>query len=242
MKHLIVNSVYEAKGNSLKANELIKEYLPFIKSETYKAVGHIISDSSDELSIAMIAFHEAIESYNKLKGAFLKYSSVIIKRKLIDYYRKERKHLKKLSLDENIYNEDDNIALIDSIRDTKDDYEIIHMRDATKEEILELTNQLSYFGISLTDISDSSPKQNRTLKSCWEVLYYIKNNPEMMQQILISKKLPISAISLATGVSKKTLERHRKYILAIVVIHSNGYEIIRGHLKEVLYKKKEKVI
>ena len=33
---------------------------------------------------------------------------------------------------------------------------------------------------------------------------------------------------------RKTLERHRKYMVALLLIHTNGYEIIRGHLTQVM--------
>ena len=33
---------------------------------------------------------------------------------------------------------------------------------------------------------------------------------------------------------RQTLERHRKYMVALLLIYTNGYEIIRGHLKQVM--------
>ena len=39
-----------------------------------------------------------------------------------------------------------------------------------------------------------------------------------------------------SGCDRKTLERHRKYLLAMLVIQTNGYEIIRGHLRHVWKK------
>ena len=44
----------------------------------------------------------------------------------------------------------------------------------------------------------------------------------------------MSKLSSGSGVSKKTMERHRKYLVALLCIWSNGYEIIRGHLYHVL--------
>jgi RNA polymerase sigma factor len=49
-----------------------------------------------------------------------------------------------------------------------------------------------------------------------------------------AKKLPIAAMAEGAGVERKTLERHRKYLMALLIIYSNGYDIIRGHLKQVL--------
>lgn len=40
-----------------------------------------------------------------------------------------------------------------------------------------------------------------------------------------------------TGVERKTLERHRKYLAAILLAFTNGYEIIRGHLYQIAPKR-----
>ena len=50
----------------------------------------------------------------------------------------------------------------------------------------------------------------------------------------VTRRLPLAALADGAGVEKKTLERHRKYLMALLIIYSNGYEIIRGHLKQVL--------
>ena len=55
-----------------------------------------------------------------------------------------------------------------------------------------------------------------------------------MEEFLRTKRLPITQLSAGSGVEKKTLERHRKYLAALLLIYSNGYEIIRGHLKQVM--------
>jgi len=230
----IVRRVYAAKANSLAANEIIKDYLPFIKSEACKATGRIVVEGrDDEVSIAMIAFHEAIESYSKLKGAFLSYAALIIKRKLIDYYRKEKRHSGITSIDTSM-GEDVSIRISDVIEDKSNPYEEAAMRDATHKEIEELTVQLKSFGVSLTDIADNCPKQSRTLAVCRKALQYARENPDIIDELKRTKRVPMSSLVEGTGAERKTLERHRKYILALLVIYSNGYEIIRGHLKQVL--------
>ena len=55
-----------------------------------------------------------------------------------------------------------------------------------------------------------------------------------MEDLLGTRRLPISRLSEGSGVERKTLERHRKYMIALLLIYTNGYEIIRGHLKQVM--------
>ncbi len=228
---LTAERVYSAKGDSILADELIRAYLPFIRSEASKAVGRIVTDRDDEMSVAMIAFHEAIESYSKLRGAFLSYAAVVLRRKLIDYYRKEKRHANVSSLDEPV--QGDRGALGDMLADKTDAYERAGARDATRREIAELTKQLMEFGVTLTDIADNCPKQERTLAACHKALCVAKSNPEFIDELKRLKRLPIAGLSAGSGVERKTLERHRKYLIALMIIYSNGYEIIRGHLKQV---------
>ena len=38
---------------------------------------------------------------------------------------------------------------------------------------------------------------------------------------------------------KKTMERHRKYLVALLLAFTNGFEIIRGHLRQMARPVKE---
>lgn len=229
---LTAERVYKAKESSLAADALIRDYLPFIRAEASKAVGRIITENDDEMSIAMIAFHEAVEGYSGIRGAFLSYAAVVMRRKLIDYYRREKRHMGQISLDAPLRPGGDE-AGIQFLEDPSDDFAALNTRDATRQEIAELTAQLADFGVSLTDIADNCPKQDRTLIACQKALQYARDNPELIEELRRSGRLPIAKLSEGSGAERKTLERHRKYLLALLVIYSNGYEIIRGHLKQV---------
>ena len=99
VEHDIVAQVYAAKEDSGAADQFIQQYLPFIRSETAKFVGTAPDHRyEDELSIAMLAFYEAILGYARTRGAFLPYAARAIKNRLIDYTRKEKRHQNVVSL------------------------------------------------------------------------------------------------------------------------------------------------
>ena len=52
----------------------------------------------------------------------------------------------------------------------------------------------------------------------------------MLDRLERTGKLPISDLAEGSGVERKTLERHRKYLVALLLAYTNGFEIIRGHL------------
>ena len=82
-------------------------------------------------------------------------------------------------------------------------------------------------------MADSCPRQERTLDACLKVLDYAKSHPEVLNQMVRSGKLPLRQLSHGAGVEKKTLERHRKYLVAILLAFTNGFEIIREHLSQL---------
>ncbi len=232
-EHKIVQQVYAAKEDVQAADRLIGTYLPFIKTETAKFLKRPpIEGHDDELSIAMIAFHEAIGGYSRTRGAFLKYAAMLIRSRLIDYSRREQRHSRVISLDAPAREE--NTTLGEVLVGERDPHEETASRDATRAEIEELARQMKEFGVDLSNVADNCPKQQRTLDACRKALQYARENPELLDDLLKTKRLPIGQLAAGSGVERKTLERHRKYMVALLLIYTNGYEIIRGHLKQVM--------
>ncbi len=228
--HDIVRQVYAAKTDTDAADDLIRQYMGFIRSETIKFI-HTAPENGheDELSIAMLAFYECILNYEKGRGAFLPYAARAIKNRLIDYYRTERRHGTVISLHTPV-DEEEGRTLLDTLPDTRDEIERLETRQASQQEIAEFGSQLARFGISFSDVADNCPRQDRTLSACRRVLDFARTRPDLLQQVERTGKLPMAELSAGSGTDRKTMERHRKYLVAILLAFTNGYEIIRGHL------------
>lgn len=186
-EHKIVEQVYAAKEDIRAADDLIRAYLPFIKAETAKFLKRPpIEGQDDELSIAMMAFHEAIGGYSRTRGSFLKYAAMLIRSRLVDYSRREQRHSRVISLDAPIGEEDTTLG--ETLADDRDPHEETASRDATRAEIEELTRQMKEFGVSLSDVADNCPKQQRTLDACRRALEYAKGKPELLDDLLNTKR------------------------------------------------------
>lgn len=232
-EHELAAQVAAAKTDNRAADVLIEAYLPFIKAETAKFLQRpVVDGQDDELSIALIAFHEAILGYSSGRGAFLSYASMLIRSRLIDYRRKESRHSHVLSLD--VPEGDEGATRGEMVADRKDYSEELIMRQATRAEITELTEQMRDFDVMLADVADNCPKQDRTLEACRRAMQYAKENPALLDEFLKTKKLPMAKLAQGSGVERKTLERHRKYLVALLLIQTNGYEILRGHLVQTM--------
>lgn len=230
-EHEIVARVTAAKGDSLAADELVRQYLPFIRSEAAKNLRRAVNDSDDEFSIAMIAFHEAVLAYQRIRGAFLPFAAKAIRNRIIDFQRSELRHRGQLSLDQP--GDEDDRTLAETM-DVGDDPIGEHTeRTGTRQELAHFAMELSRFGLSLTDIADNCPRQDRTLAACHRALRYARENPELLEQTVTTGKLPITTLAVNANVERKTLERHRKYMMAVLLAYTNGFEIIRGHLGQM---------
>ena len=174
-EHDIVSQVQAAKTDSEAADALIRQYMGFIRSETVK-FPHTAPENGheDELSIAMLAFYEAVLAYEKSRGAFLPYAARAIKNRLIDHYRTEKRHGNVISLHTPLGGEEDGGELLDTIPDTVDHAGDYVARTASRREIQEFSEKLAQFGLTFSDVADNCPRQERTFAACRRVLDFAR--------------------------------------------------------------------
>ena len=157
---------------------------------------------------------------------------MLIRSRIIDYQRKEARHQGQVSL--YAENNEDDRTILDGMADGRDHFQESANLEATRQEIEELAAAMKRFGVSFSDVADNSPRQERTLAACASAIRFAAGNQQLLDEVLKTGKLPLGKLVQGSGAERKTLERHRKYILAMLLIQTNGYEIIRGHLRHVL--------
>jgi RNA polymerase sigma factor len=122
-------------GDVLLRNKFIDDYKPFILKCVYKLVGkkdNLVQ--SDEYSIALIAFNEALDSYDSDKNTlFISFSKEIIRRRIIDYLRSTKKN--NMTLPFSYFNDHDSSFEEEYLCDISSDYCSYY---DTKEEIRNL--------------------------------------------------------------------------------------------------------
>jgi len=84
--------VLAAKTDELALEKLIESHKQWMLSIASDTTHRYITDSDDEWSIALMAFSEAVQSYEQDKGSFRGFASVVIKRRLLDYIRSQWRH------------------------------------------------------------------------------------------------------------------------------------------------------
>lgn len=223
------------QGDTALNNELIESYKPFIAKTVSSVCKRYIHESDDEFSIGLIAFNEAIQKYSPDKGSSLiSFSEVLIKRRVIDYIRKQSK-FQNLSFNGVSKLEDDDTAS-SAIEDelSIEDYRKKTDEELRKEEIFQFTQILQEFGLTFSDLIEQSPKHADARKNAMTVAKILVENEELISILFDKKKLPIKQLEGYVSLSRKTIERNRKYIIAISLILTGDYVFLKDYIKGVL--------
>lgn len=222
--------VVKIKGDNEGKNNLISEFKPFIASVIQKKIGKFVEYGvDDELSIGLLAFTEAIDSYNQKKGKFLSFARMVINLRLIDYYRTSKKS--------NLVSiEDDSDESISRIIDRKsvERFRIYSEDEDTKLEVIEYVQALKEWGISLQTLIKVSPKKEILKCAYKKAARLIIDNNELLDEFLRTKRIPLKELEEFTKLHRKKLERGRIYIMAIVlaILKNFSYlDIYRGDWK-----------
>lgn len=226
----IDENVLKAQQDKQYLEEFIKEYEVFILHTAHKGAGQYITKRDDQWSVALLAFHEAVKSYDFDKGAFLSFAETVIKRRLYDYSRKESRHDCEILIDsytlENDQEVEDASIKFEVMKKTADRQE----SDA-KLEIQMISETLKEYGITFLELSDTSPKASKTKLVCASAVRFLVQNPLLLNEMRRSKTLPLKIIEKNIYLPRKVLERHRKYIIAGAEIISGDYPILSEYLR-----------
>ena len=211
----------------------------FIASQV---TGRFITESDDEWSVTLIAFYEAVRNYRPDKGSFTSFADMVIKRRLIDNIRHQTRSAREISLDmssQEYDNEEETRfepaageiskrAMENSARDEE-------VRDI-RWEIEGLNKILAGYGISFSDLPDVSPKAEKTKTACAKAIRAICENDAIFEKMKQNGRLPAKEVSKASEIPLKLLDKHRKYIIAVVEIIKGDYPSLQAYTAGIKVK------
>ncbi|MCM3573031.1 MULTISPECIES: RNA polymerase sigma factor SigI [Mesobacillus] len=223
------------QGDVALREELIDSYKPFIAKTVSSVCKRYIHESDDEFSIGLIAFNEAIQKYSSEKGnSLLSFAEVMIKRRVIDYIRQQSRNQ---NLSFHISNdpteeEQQRSTIEDEL--SLDEFRKKTEQELRREEIIQFQGILKDFDLSFQDLLEQSPKHADARKNAMLVAKSMVENEELKNLLLDKKRLPIKQLEDMVNVSRKTIERNRKYIIAIALILIGDYVYLKDYIKGVL--------
>lgn len=207
----------KAAGSREYLEQFIAENESFILQQACYGCGHIVDKSSDEWSISLIAFAQAVDTYKPDKGSFASYARLLIRSRLIDHFRSQSRHYPEVQMapeDMTEFREKDR-------------------GESLKDEIMTLNECLEAYGISFTELEKYSPKKGRTRRACGQILNYMAEHPELCDDMKRKKLFPVKEVEKNLKVHRKIMERHRKYLITAVEILSGDYPELAEYLVSI---------
>ncbi len=227
----LVNSA--RAGDREARDELVAFHRPFIYKMASRFSGRALHwENDEELSVALVAFDEALNKYEARRDAgFLTYAATVIRLRLIDYFRREARHPKPVTLSTDLEGEE--IAESPAeVREAWARYEAAQEESRMVEEIDLLTVELSRYGITVADLAAGSPKHRDTKRTLLMAARTLLQHPELVASLKRNRMLPLKELQELSGVSRKVLETGRRYIVAVAVIYMHpDLPRIRNHVR-----------
>lgn len=209
-------------GDIKLKEEFIKDNVSYIIRAVSNVLGTVVDDkNSEEYSVGLSAFNEAIDRYDYEKnGNFFKYSFMVIKSRLIDFMRSNNKHSKVLPfsyVEESAQLENKFLSY-----DSSKQFEKIEVR----QELISFEENLREFGISLGDLVLSSPKHKDSRILLIRIARVIANDEQIFEKLIKKKYIPLKDLLKHIKVNHKTIQRNRKFIIAVsLILKSNLYDL-----------------
>ncbi|WLR50486.1 RNA polymerase sigma-I factor [Bacillus tianshenii] len=226
--------VFEAqKGNEEIRNELLEKYQPFIKKVISKVCQRYISESMDEYSVGLLAFNEAIDQYQSNQGSkFLTFANMVIRRRVIDHIRKEQRHQQHYAWD--YEEEESDVQYEESYIEQKtsiENFELKKQQEERVEQIMEYREMLENFKITFETLNKQCPKHRDARENAKEIAKLIAEDQEFVEYLVSKKRLPIRHLEKKVSCSRKTIERNRKYIIAVALIYIGGFTALQSYIE-----------
>ncbi|QAY66689.1 RNA polymerase sigma factor SigI [Paenibacillus protaetiae] len=222
------------QGDELLRERFIEDYKPFILKATSRFCKRYVNpQTDDEFSIALVAFNEAINQYSPHAGkSFLGFAETVIRRRLIDYVRKEQKHSSVVAY--SAYEQEDEEQQLYNPLETRralQHYEKAQVSHARRLEIAEYNEVLQQYGITFLELAENSPKHADSRQMLIGISKTLIRNNRLLEQLQATRKLPVKELTELSGVSRKTIERNRKYIIAVVCALTGTYPFLQDYLQ-----------
>lgn len=224
-------------GEQDAREELLEAYAPFALSVASRVVGHFVRlGSDDEANVALIALDEAVSSFAPDRGSFLGFATQVIRRRVIDHVRREGRQAREIP---------SGVAFSGSDGDGDETNEPrlpygkvlseIAARDhedgeARRQELALLASELAEYDLDLEELSRVAPRHRDAREAAKAVARTLVGDEHLREYLLQRRQLPLRELEYRTGVGRKSLERHRKYIIAVAVVLMGEFQHLQDYV------------
>ncbi|MDR0409773.1 MAG: hypothetical protein LBH18_05190 [Spirochaetaceae bacterium] len=217
-----------ARTDPRALNSLLRDYMPFVR-KCLSAVFFKDGDRRNNTAEAMLAFIHSVKTYKPENGAFIPYARIVIRNRLINAALKEAA-INKTFFAVSICKDDDETGGQWELEAARRQYEIAEERKALKIEIQAVNTEFGRWGFALPDLVKACPKQTRSRRTCGMIARKALENRQLIAEMTQKHTLPIKQLAALSRCPQKTLEKYRRYIVALIVIMEGDYPYLRAFL------------
>jgi len=171
---------------------------------------------TDAYSVALIAFNEAADRYSEDSGVrFTTFAGQVMKRRLIDLARSDAKFKREVP-----------VAEFPDAQVFKDSPAWEHLAD----DIAWFENALKQYRVSLEDLVRETPRHKDTRCLAIAVARRVVGDPDLLAYFRARKTLPFKSLLLRFRCNPKTIQRHRKYIIAVCIALGGSSSFLRDYV------------
>jgi len=218
------------RGDAAARERLISGLQAMAISTAASVVGRFLRlGEDDETSVALAALSEAIDAFDPARGVrFTTFASMVIKRRVIDYVRQNRRR-EELVLSS--MHDEDRPEPASLVRAAQDEWNRTEQAGERRQEILEYQRVLHRYGLSFEELVRLAPKHDDARRQAIRVARLVAEREDLVDYMLRRGQLPMRSIEENVAVSRKTLDRQRKYIMAIVLALSGNFPHLKAYLE-----------
>jgi RNA polymerase sigma factor len=226
----IINRI--KKGDTLLRNEFIEKNIPFIIRVLSNVINRYIdTKNNEEFSIGLTSFNESIDSFNVEKNSnFFYFSEQVIRRRTIDYIRSNKRNNIVFPFTYFLNDEDDDFVEKYVVEEQINGYDGIEI----KQEFILFEEILKMFKVSLQELVLCSPKHRDSKLLSIKIAKIICNNDILYNKLYKNKRIPRTDIMKSINVSVRTIERNRKFIIAVSLILKSDFTVLKEYIENVV--------
>ncbi len=196
---------------------LLRDFQPFVIRYLSDLLGRFIEVENDEAyPIALEAFNEAIDRYEKTRGSFLTFAKMVIKSRVFDELRKQ-------TVD----------TVPDAVLVNESGREDVAYSTQVNVELTKYRQILSEHGMGFEDLVRSTPVQYPTRQRAVMIAKEVASNIVLTKALLEKRRLPIKATAKVTGTTVKIVKGSKVFIYALALAYINELETLVEYLDEM---------
>lgn len=221
------------RGEREARDQILELYGSRALSIAASATGkYVRAGVDDEASVALLALNEAIDAYDPERGVeFGTFLNTVVRRRIIDHQRRESRR-RELPLSQLVGGDEEGRAegaavLLGAVE--------AHARRTEAQdrraELEAYREELGDYGITLQELARVCPRHRDARVRALQVAWTIVRDPKLRRHLQTRRELPLGELERRVAVSRKTMERQRKYLIALCLILMGDYGFLQEYLR-----------